>query len=112
MYQLNDKEIEKYWKDGFLYPITLFSKQEAFNLRFRLEEIEKKFFNNKDLPYPINQYKRVNSQCVIPLAGEIALNERILDIVEKIIGPDILLWSVEFFIKEAKSKSIVSCTKI
>lgn len=108
MYQLNDKEIEKYWKDGFLYPITLFSKQEAFNLRFRLEEIEKKFFNNKDLPYPINQYKRVNSQCVIPLAGEIALNERILDIVEKIIGPDILLWSVEFFIKEAKSKSIVS----
>ena len=108
MYQLNDKEIEKYWKDGFLYPITLFSKQEAFNLRFRLEEIEKKSSNNIDLPYPINQYKRVNSQCVIPLAGEIALNERILDIVEKIIGPDILLWAVEFFIKEAKSKSIVS----
>jgi hypothetical protein len=108
MYQLNDKEIEKYWKDGFLYPIPLFSEQEAFNLRLRLEEIEKKYSNNKDLPYPINQYKRVNSQCVIPLAGEIALNENILDIVEKIIGPDILLWSVEFFIKEAKSKSIVS----
>ena len=33
MYQLNDKEIEKYWKDGFLYPIILFSEQEAFNLR-------------------------------------------------------------------------------
>jgi len=108
MYQLNDKEIEKYWKEGFLYPIPLFSEQEAFHLRLRLEEIEKKYSNNKDLPYPINQYKRVNSQCVIPLAGEIALNENMLDIVEKIIGPDILLWSVEFFIKEAKSKSIVS----
>ena len=56
MYQLNDKEIEKYWKDGFLYPITLFSEQEAFNLRLRLEEIEKMYSHNKDLPYPINQY--------------------------------------------------------
>ena len=47
MYQLNDKEIEKYWKDGFLYPIILFSEQEAFNLRLRLEEIEKIFPTTK-----------------------------------------------------------------
>ena len=57
---------------------------------------------------PLNAYKRINSQCVIPLSTKIALNKNLLDIVEKIIGPNILLWSVEFFIKEPKSKSIVT----
>ena len=57
---------------------------------------------------PINTYKRINSQCVIPLATDIALDRKILDIVEKIIGENILLWSVEFFIKEPGSSSIVS----
>ena len=41
------------------------------------------------------------------MACEIALNKRILDAVENIIGKNILIWSVEFFSKE-QSKSIVS----
>ena len=42
------------------------------------------------------------------MACEIALNKKILDAVENVIGKNILIWSVEFFIKEPKSKSIVS----
>jgi len=101
-------DIKKYWQDGFLFPIRIFNQQEATSLRHELEEIENNYQNNHTLPLSINTYKRINSQCVLPLASKIALDERILDVVEKVIGENILLWSVEFFIKEPKSKSIIS----
>ena len=101
-------DFEKYWENGFLFPISIFDEKEALSCRKELEDIEYKYNNSNSLPLPINTYKRVNSQCVIPLSSKIALNKKILDSVEKIIGKDILLWSVEFFIKEPKSKSMVS----
>ena len=105
---LSNKEINQYWEDGFIHPVPIFTRKQTLIYRSSLEKIEKEYTSNNALPLSVNQYKRVNSQCVIPLAAEIALNKKILDVVEQIIGPNILLWSVEFFIKEAKSKSIVS----
>ena len=104
----NHLKIKNYWKDGFLFPIDIFTPHEASKLREELEDIEDKYKIDPSLPMPINTYKRINSQCVMPLASKIALNTKILDVVEKIIGKNILLWSVEFFIKEQGSKSIVS----
>ena len=101
-------DFEKYWENGFLFPISIFDEKEALSYRKELEHIEYKYNNSNLLPLPVNTYKRVNSQCVMPFSCEIALNKNILDAVEKIIGKDILLWSVEFFIKEPNSKSIVS----
>ena len=100
--------IKKYFNDGFVFPLEIFSEKEALGFRNQLENIESNYKNNSSLPLPLNAYKRINSQCVIPLSTKIALNKNLLDIVEKIIGPNILLWSVEFFIKEPKSKSIVT----
>lgn len=44
----------------------------------------------------------------MPLAHRIAADPRVLDMIEGILGPDILIWSVEFFIKETGTKSVVS----
>ena len=104
----NDINFDDYWKDGYIFPIEIFSEKEALWYRKKLEKIETDFGPKDSLPLSLNTYKRINSQCVIPMASEIALNKKILDSVENIIGKDILLWSVEFFIKEPKSKSIVS----
>ena len=103
-----EKFIKKYHEDGFVFPIEIFSEKEALDFRDQLENIERNYKHNSSLPLPLNAYKRINSQCVIPLSTKIALNKNLLDVVEKIIGPNILLWSVEFFIKEPESKSIVS----
>ena len=51
---------------------------------------------------------RVNGHVVIPQLAEAARNPRILDIVEAILGPDLLAWSVELFIKEPGSVKTVS----
>jgi len=57
---------------------------------------------------PLNTYKRINSHVVMPMAATIAKDPAILDVVEGILGPDILIFSTEFFIKEPRSTQIVS----
>ena len=37
----------------------------------------------------------------LPFYADLARNPRILDVVEDLIGPDILVWTSTFFIKEA-----------
>ena len=60
------------------------------------------------MPQPLNTYKRVNAQCVMPLAYQIGADPGILNVVEGILGPDILIYAVEFFIKEPKTRHKVA----
>lgn len=104
---LTQSLIDQYWRDGYLCPIPVLSPQEAAIQRAELEALEAEWLDN-GLPLPLNTYKRINSHCVIPMAHRIAADDRVLDIIEGLLGPDILIWSVEFFIKEPNTKAIVS----
>ena len=103
---LSAEQKEKYWENGYLFPIDVFDPEEALSYRAELEEIEQKWLD-ADLPRALNQYRRVSSHVVIPLAAKMASDPRILDAVESILGPNLLIWSAEFFIKEPKSPQIV-----
>ncbi len=103
---LTDSQSDAYWRDGYLFPIPVMSQTEAQDLRTSLEEIEQTWLNN-GLPLPLNTYKRVNAHCVLPLAYQIGADPRILDVVEGVLGPDILIYGVEFFIKEPNTKHMV-----
>ncbi len=100
-------QTEQYREDGFLFPIQAMSTEAANALRIELEEMERDWLNN-GLPLPLNSYKRVNAHCVMPLAHRIATTPAILDAVEGILGPDVLIYSVEFFIKEPCTKHVVT----
>ena len=104
---LDTTDVARYREDGYLRPIPVIPAKEATQLRAELEDIEDTWLS-ADLPHPLNTYKRVNSHCVIPMAHRVAADSRVLDVIEGILGPDILIWSVEFFIKEPQTKSIVS----
>ena len=104
---LDKTDVARYREDGYLRPILVIPAKEATQLRAELEDIEDMWLA-ADLPHPLNTYKRVNSHCVIPMAHRVAADSRVLDVIEGILGPDILIWSVEFFIKEPQTKSIVS----
>ena len=97
----------QYWSDGFLFPVQAIPPEEAAALRAELEQIEQDWLDN-GLPLPLNTYKRVNAHCVMPLAAKIGADPRILDVVEGILGPDILVYGVEFFIKEPNTAHVVS----
>lgn len=104
---LTDAQRAQYWDEGYLHPLTVIPEAETRAMRAELETIEAHYLT-ADLPHPLATYKRVNSHLVMPLAYRIGADPRILDHVEPIIGPDILIWSVEFFIKEPRTTQIVS----
>ncbi len=104
---LTADQVDAYWRDGYLYPISVLDAAEAANARTALEDIEHDW-RDAGLPLPLNTYKRVNSHVVMPFAAELARNPRVLDVVEGVIGPDILIYAAEFFIKEPRTSAIVS----
>ena len=104
--KLSDAQKARYWKDGFLHPIEVFTGTETAGLRSEVETIERDWLD-AGLPNPLNMYKRVNAHCVMPLAARMALNPAILDVVEGVLGPDLMVWSAEFFIKEPNTHHVV-----
>ena len=96
---------QQYWDEGFLFPISAVSSEQSQAWREALETIEHDWFD-RNLPRPLNTYKRVNAHIVMPIAYEIAACPTILDVVESILGPDILLYSTEFLIKEPQTKHV------
>lgn len=105
--RLSQSQQDQYWCDGFLFPLPALDANTARNTRSELERIEQAW-RVRDLPHPLNTYKRVNAHVVIPMAAQIAHDPAILDVVEGILGPDILIYSTEFFIKEPRTKQVVS----
>jgi ectoine hydroxylase-related dioxygenase (phytanoyl-CoA dioxygenase family) len=105
--RLSTTQVDAYWRDGYLFPVPAIPANEAIEMRTELETIERDYLD-ADLPLPLNTYKRVNANIVMPLAHRIATHDAVLDVIEGVLGPDILIFSAEFFIKEANTKQIVS----
>lgn len=98
---------DQYWNDGYLFPLPAISREHALQARTEFEAIERDWLD-AGLPLALNNYKRVNAHVVMPFAAEIASNPAVLDVIEGIIGPDIMIYSVEFFAKEPRTDHIVS----
>ena len=103
---LGAQDCEAYRRDGYLCPIDIFDADEAAAHRAALEHIERTYA--QVLPRPVGQYLRISSYLSTDVPLRIARDPRILDKVESILGPDILMWSCEYFIKEARTPHIVS----
>ena len=99
--------ISKYNEDGFVSGLKIISAKEAHDLRNYVQFLE---HDHKDGAggHSLNQFFRVNGHVVIPKLAEVAKTPQILDIIENILGPNLLVWSVELFIKEAGSAKTVS----
>jgi non-haem Fe2+, alpha-ketoglutarate-dependent halogenase len=96
---LSPKQVEGYRRDGFLSPITVMSAERALAYRRALEAAEAKFGPMHYVTKP---------HLLLLLADELVREGRMLDAVEDIIGPDILLWDSTFIIKEPKNDKFVS----
>jgi non-heme Fe2+,alpha-ketoglutarate-dependent halogenase len=95
---------ERFAADGYYFPIDVLSADEAASCRQKLETLENANYGNKlgnksQLNYP---------HIIFRFADSIVRHPRILDAVEAILGPDILVWGSTFFIKEPHSESYIS----
>jgi len=97
----------RYARDGFLHPIRAFDTEATAALRTEVEALERDHAAGAG-GHDLNQFFRVNGQLVIPLLHRIASDPGILDPVSSILGPNLLVWSVELFIKEPGTTKVVS----
>ena len=86
-------------EDGYFSPLRLFDKSTALSYREILETVEQK---TGSLNY------RYKIHTVLDIAYKIATNKELLDSVEALLGPNILLYNTSFVIKEPNSKAHIS----
>ncbi len=97
--KLIESGTDRYRREGALFPIRILSASEAATHRRRLEaaEAEHGKFHYLTKPY-----------LIFGSAAEIARHPALLDAVEAVLGPDILLWDSAYIIKEAGDERFVS----
>ena len=93
-----------YEKDGYFFPYDVISEREAAGLVTDLEAAEAEVAGDRPRLSMLRSYP---SQ-LLPSYAALIRNPRLIDAVSQIIGPDLLVWSCGFFIKEPASKSYVS----
>lgn len=99
---LTEDQIAAYAREGYLAPVHVMSEPEARALRGKLEAIE------AGMGGPLRGDVRHKAHLLFRFLAELIRHPAILDPVEDLLGPDILCWNTNFFIKEAETPSFVS----
>jgi hypothetical protein len=95
---------QRFARDGYVFPLDVMSRQQAAAYRRDLETLQQQSCDSK-----LGNKGQLNYAHVIcRFAHEIVTHPTILDAVEAILGPDLLVWGSTFFIKEPQTPSFVS----
>jgi ectoine hydroxylase-related dioxygenase (phytanoyl-CoA dioxygenase family) len=94
--------VRQYNDAGYFFPTRVMTMEEAAGYRRCLEEHESR------TGAPLQGNWRHKMHLLFTWADELVHHPKILDAVEDVIGPDILCWTSNFFIKEAHSSGFVS----
>ena len=97
--RLTPEQVARYDEDGVVFPIDVLTVDEAAGYRARLERLEA---HHGAMKYSMKPYLTVT------LADELAHTPRLLDAVEDLIGPNLLLWDGAFIIKEPQTENFIS----
>lgn len=99
---LSNEAVAAYGRDGFYSPLRVMPAAEARRYRDALEAHEAK------AGQPLQGNWRHKTHLLFTWADELVHHSKILDAVEDVIGPDILCWTTNFFIKEKSHPGFVS----
>ncbi len=99
---LSASAIKAFHENGFYSPIRTFDAQEAALFRRQLEAVEERFG-------PEQAKRHITDMHLISnWAWDIVRDPRIVEPVSDVLGPNLLLWSLNWFIKEPCERKFVS----
>jgi chlorinating enzyme len=99
---LTQEQVDRFWRDGCVFPVRVMSPAEARGIRARLEEFEKQAGG------PLRGDLRHKSHLLFSWLGDLVRQDRIVDAIEDLYGPNLFCWTTNFFIKEANNPAFVS----
>src|ERR1700689_4348636 len=105
MKALTSEQVASYRYNGFLFPIPALTPQEVATCLAGLDRFE------TELGAPVAEADikwRSHAYAHSPWFNALIRHPRILDAVEDVIGPNILVWTSTFFIKEPHSPTFAA----
>src|ERR1041384_5800032 len=100
--KLSKQQIESFQRDGFLFPIRAVDAAQAIDYQRAYNDVEAKEGRDKC------QVGLTDRHFDIRFVWDIAANPVILDAIELLIGPDIMLMSTHFFCKYGPTEKFVA----
>lgn len=91
---------EKYCRDGIVFPVPVLSEDEACRYRKACDDLEQ-HFGGKPRTIEVRQM-----HLHFPFAWQLASHPRVLDAVEDLLGPNLLVWATELFAKHPHDGAI------
>ena len=99
---LTQSQIDTFWREGCVFPVRVMSEARALEIRARLEAFE------RETGGPLKGALRHKSHLLFTWLADLVRNEKIVDAIEDLYGPNLLCWTTNFFIKEANNPAFVS----
>jgi len=99
---LTDKDMEYYKENGLLFPRRLLAESVAIAYLNELEDYEGRTGG------PVNGKWRYKSHLVFTWINELMRRPEVLDPVEDLLGPDIMIWSSHLYPKEPGDGRFIS----
>jgi non-heme Fe2+,alpha-ketoglutarate-dependent halogenase len=107
--KLSAEKQEFYAENGYLYPIRVFSDTETAEFRRQFDDYTGQ---NRDLLGKMIPRERRAvyglTHLMLPWVYQMASHPRVLDAVEGAIGPNILVWGSDWFVKFAHDPAFIS----
>ncbi|MDQ0469533.1 phytanoyl-CoA dioxygenase family protein [Labrys wisconsinensis] len=98
---LSDAQVEHYQTEGYVCPIRAFSAAEAADFKHRMEALEQEHEN-------LWARAKIKPYLMMRWLDELMRHPKILDAVEDVIGPDIMVWAIGHFDKKPHDPGFVS----
>jgi non-heme Fe2+,alpha-ketoglutarate-dependent halogenase len=99
---LTQAQVDRYQRDGCVFPVRVMSEAQALELRHRLEAFE------RETGGPLKGDLRHKSHLLFTWLADLVRRDAIVDAIEDLHGPDLFCWTTNFFIKEASNPAFVS----
>lgn len=100
--RLSNSALAAYRRDGYCFPVPALSPQEVTHFRGCLEAHEAK------TGQPLQGNFRHKAHLLFTWVDALVHHPGIVDAAEDVLGPNLLCWTTNFFIKEANSPGFVS----
>jgi non-heme Fe2+,alpha-ketoglutarate-dependent halogenase len=92
--------------DGFVFPFRALDADDSSAYRRRLEAYDSEMVDRGGAWKAFRHFPKVH--LVADWADELIRHPRILDTVERLLGPDLLVWSTAIFVRPANSGDVLA----
>ena len=99
---LSAAQVERYHREGYLSPLPALNAAEAAGFAERIVAFE------RETGLVAGHVIRNKGHLKLKALYDLVFDARILDVVEGVLGPDILCWGSSLFVKEAGDRGFVA----